>query len=104
MEIGHASGPFADPDRISALLTVAGFTDIGIRHIEADGIWGRDIADTAEFVMGWGPVRSHRMLADFANDGQVRSAIAGALEPFATPGGVRLRGTAWLVTATTPLP
>ncbi|WP_405135985.1 class I SAM-dependent methyltransferase [Nocardia sp. NBC_01388] len=104
MEIGHAGGSFADPDRIGALLTAAGFVGIGIRHIEADGIWGRDIPDATEFIMGWGPVRYHRMLADFGKDDAVRSAIAGALEPFATPDGVRLRGTAWLVTATTPLP
>ncbi|MEV6772969.1 methyltransferase domain-containing protein [Nocardia sp. NPDC051030] len=104
LEIGHTSGPFADPDRIRELLTAAGFTDITARHLESDGHRGRDVADATEFIMGWGPVRYHRSLADFATDDKVRAAIATALEPFATPAGVRLRGTAWLVTAAAPLP
>ncbi|MBL1078002.1 class I SAM-dependent methyltransferase [Nocardia sp. 2] len=129
-EISHTHGPLADRDGIRALLTAAGCTDIAVDYLEADGIWGRDIPDATEFIMGWGPVRHHRMLTDpafagsaravtspvaansgppsstevFAIDDQVRAAVAAALAPFATPDGIRLRGTAWLVTATTPLP
>ncbi|WP_067829587.1 class I SAM-dependent methyltransferase [Nocardia inohanensis] len=103
-EITHTHGPLADPDSIRALLTAAGFTGIEIAGLEADGVWGDDVADAAEFIMGWGPIRHHRMLIDYATDDRVRLAVSAALQPFATPVGVRLRATAYLVTAATPLP
>ncbi|MGW4487263.1 class I SAM-dependent methyltransferase [Amycolatopsis sp. NPDC004368] len=87
------SGPtsLADPAHARAVLTDAGFRDVTCTHVEADQIWGRDVADAAEFVAGWGPVRHLR--PDTA-------VLTEALRPFAEPGGVRLRGTAWLVAAT----
>ncbi|MFI6958252.1 class I SAM-dependent methyltransferase [Nocardia sp. NPDC050408] len=103
-EIGHGFSGFADPDAVRELLSAAGFTAVRAQHIVADSIWGRDIADAAEFIMDWGPVRYHRGRHDFATDDRVRTAIAGALEPFARPAGVHLNATAWLVTAVTPLP
>ncbi|MEC3958736.1 methyltransferase domain-containing protein [Nocardia sp. CDC153] len=102
--VGPSEGPFADPDRMRILLSEAGFRDIAIEYREAAGIWGRDIPDATEFIMGWGPVRYHRALADFATDDQVRAAVSAAVTPFATPDGIRLRVPAWLVTAATPLP
>ncbi|GAB0102936.1 class I SAM-dependent methyltransferase [Nocardia sp. JMUB6875] len=102
--VSPSVGPFSDPDRIRTLLTAAGFTDIAIEYREAEGIWGRDIPDATEFIMGWGPVHYHRTLAGFATDDKVRQAVSETLTPHATPDGVRLRVAAWLVTATTPLP
>ncbi|MGV9840057.1 class I SAM-dependent methyltransferase [Nocardia niigatensis] len=103
-EITHTHGPLADPDTIRDLLAAAGFRDIDVEYREAEGIWGRDIDDAADFIIEWGPLRYHRSLAGFATDDAVRTAIANALAPFATPGGVRLPNSAYLVTATTPLP
>ncbi|WP_067719783.1 class I SAM-dependent methyltransferase [Nocardia yamanashiensis] len=103
-DIAHTHGPLADPGAIRDLLTAAGYTAIDVRHLEADGIWGADIPDATEFIMAWGPLRYHRMLSGFTTDNQVRTAVSNALRPFATPTGVRLRGTAYLVTAATPLP
>ncbi|MFE3796781.1 class I SAM-dependent methyltransferase [Nocardia tengchongensis] len=102
--VSPAEGPFSEPDRIRDLLSTAGFRDIAIEHREADGSWGADIPDATEFIMGWGPVRYHRSLAGFATDDQVREAISAALVPHLGADGVVLRMTAWLVTATTPLP
>ncbi|APA97664.1 class I SAM-dependent methyltransferase [Nocardia seriolae] len=102
--VSPAQGPFADPDRTRTLLSTAGFTDIAVEYREAEGIWGRDIADATEFIMGWGPVHYHRALAGFATDAEVRQAVSATLAPHLAPDGVRLRVAAWLVTATTPLP
>jgi SAM-dependent methyltransferase len=97
------TGPtsFADPARIRTVLTGAGFHDIACTHVEADQVWGRDVADAAAFIAAWGPVRYHMDQAGPEAAAGARSALATALHPFAKPGGVRLRGTAWLVTAVT---
>ncbi|WP_410630163.1 class I SAM-dependent methyltransferase [Amycolatopsis sp. cmx-4-83] len=94
------SGPtsFAAPDRTKAVLTEAGFEDVACTHVEADQVWGQDVPDAAEFIAGWGPVRHHLGLVDSATAAQATDALTAALEPFATPDAVRLRGTAWLVT------
>ncbi|MEC3919841.1 class I SAM-dependent methyltransferase [Nocardia sp. CDC160] len=102
--VGPSVGPFSDPDRIRSLLTAAGFTDIAVEYREAEGIWGRDVPDATEFIMGWGPVHYHRARVDFATDAEVRRSVAETLAPYATPDGIRLRVDAWLVTAATPLP
>jgi hypothetical protein len=51
------SGPtsFADPEYTRFVLAGAGFQDITCTHVEADQIWGRDVADATEFITGWGP-------------------------------------------------
>jgi len=94
------SGPtsFADPDRTRAVLTEAGFEDVACTHVEADQIWGRDVPDAARFIAGWGPVRHHLGMVDSATATKATEALTAALEPFAGPDAVRLRGRAWLVT------
>jgi SAM-dependent methyltransferase len=98
------TGPtsFADPARIRTVLTGAGFQDVTWTHVEADQIWGRDVADAAEFLSGWGPVRFHMEQAGSAAAARARDALTAALRPFEQPDAVRLRGTAWLVTARRP--
>ncbi|MGW5742442.1 class I SAM-dependent methyltransferase [Amycolatopsis sp. NPDC003861] len=98
------SGPtsFADPDRTRAVLTGAGFEDVVCTRVEADQVWGRDVPDAARFIADWGPVRHHLGLVDSARAAAATEALAVALEPFAGPGAVRLRGTAWLVAGRRP--
>jgi SAM-dependent methyltransferase len=98
------SGPtsFADPARTRSVLAGAGLQDITCTHVEADQIWGRDIADAAEFITGWGPVRYHMEQAGPDAAAHARDALTAALRSFAEPGAVRMRGTAWLVTAVAP--
>ncbi|WP_103353110.1 class I SAM-dependent methyltransferase [Amycolatopsis sp. CA-128772] len=94
------SGPtsFADPDRTKAVLTEAGFDYVACTHVEADQVWGRDVPDAARFIADWGPVRHHLGLVDSVAAARATEALTAALEPFAGPDAVRLRGTAWLVT------
>jgi hypothetical protein len=67
-----------------------------------DQIWGSDVADAAEFMAGWGPVKSRLDQVSPEPAARAREALTAALQAFAEPGAVRLRGTAWLVTAVAP--
>ena len=96
------TGPLSlsDPAVIDRVLTGAGFTDVRAQPVEAPQVWGRDVADATEFIMGWGPVRFALRDASPATVDGVRTAVAEALAPHADGDAVRLRGTARLVTAT----
>lgn len=96
---GSSPTSLADPARTRSVLTGAGFRDISCTWVEADQIWGRDVADAVGFITGWGPIRYQMEQADPEAVAHARDALTGALRPFATHGAVRLRGTAWLVTA-----
>jgi SAM-dependent methyltransferase len=94
------SGPtsFADPDRTTAVLTGAGFEDVVCTRVEADQVWGGDVPDATRFISDWGPVRHHLGMVDTETAAKATEALTAALEPFAGPDAVRLRGAAWLVT------
>ncbi|GLY64646.1 class I SAM-dependent methyltransferase [Amycolatopsis taiwanensis] len=98
------SGPtsFADPERTRSVLAEAGFGDITCTRVETDQTWGRDVADAAQFIAGWGPVKYHMDLAGPEATTRARDALTAALHAYAEPGAVRLRGVAWLVTAVAP--
>ncbi|MBN6037692.1 class I SAM-dependent methyltransferase [Amycolatopsis sp. 195334CR] len=95
------TGPtsFADPARSREVLSAAGFTGITCTRVEADQVWGRDVEDAAGFMADWGPVRYHLGLVEPETAAHARAALTEALRPFAQADAVRLRGTAWLVTA-----
>ncbi|MFI1918552.1 hypothetical protein [Nocardia sp. NPDC020380] len=103
-EVAHTRGAFADADSIRNLLGAAGFREVDVELIAVEAIWGKDLADATEFLFEWGPVRHHRALAGPAADDEVYAAISAGLEPYLTPDGVRMPNTAWLTTATAPLP
>ncbi|HSZ40739.1 MAG TPA: methyltransferase domain-containing protein [Trebonia sp.] len=90
---------FADPERARDVLTDAGFADVHWTLVETDQVWGRDVADAADFIWGWGPVqyRIRDTSADAA--ARARAVLTNALKPYTGPGGVVLPGGAWLVTA-----
>jgi ubiquinone/menaquinone biosynthesis C-methylase UbiE len=94
--------PLSDPDHIRRVLTEAGFAEVTPAPVEAVQVWGRDAEDAAEFLGGWGPVRFDldRVDADLAV--RARADLTAALRPFERDGAVRLRGDAWLITATRP--
>jgi len=98
------SGPssLADPDRTRELLGAAGFAGVRCARVEVEQRWGADVDDAAEFLAGWGPVRHHLAEAGPAAAGCAREAMRAALARFAGPDGVRLRGSAWLITAERP--
>ncbi|MGW5515824.1 class I SAM-dependent methyltransferase [Nocardia africana] len=103
-EVGHGFGAFADPAATADLLGAAGFAGVENELVVTDSVWGADVDDATEFVVGWGPVRYHRMRNDFGTDAEVRAAVAAALAPFAGDGPIRLRAASRLVTATVALP
>lgn len=100
----HAPGPFAlaDADRLTSLLTNAGFADVIAEPIQMDQRLGADVDDAIGFMMGRSSVQA---LFAGATDDARNAAIASVREvlgPHARDGGVFLSGAAWLVTAHTP--
>ncbi|MEH0841543.1 class I SAM-dependent methyltransferase [Micromonospora sp. CPCC 205711] len=92
----------ADPAVVREILAAAGFAEVDILGYEAPQLWGRDAADAGGFLADWGPVRHRLDPLDPATVNRARAALVAAMRPFARPDGVRLRGTAWLVTAHRP--
>ncbi|KZB79824.1 class I SAM-dependent methyltransferase [Amycolatopsis regifaucium] len=98
-EDGTGPTSFADPARIRSVLTDAGFVDVTCTRVEADQVWGSDVGDAAAFIADWGPVKYHLDQAGAEPADGAREALSAALRSFEGPGGVRLRGAAWSVTA-----
>lgn len=92
----------ADPTVVRRVLTAAGFAGVDCARVEAPQVWGRDVADAAGFLAGWGPVRHQLDRVDPDTADRARAALTEALRPHEHSDGVRLRGTAWLVTAHRP--
>lgn len=96
-----APGPFAfaDPARVEAILTQAGFHDVRTRKLDGHMDLGRD-ADHAAFQMtNLGPLS--RALTDLDDDvrEQARVLVKAAMEKIATPDGIRPGLACWLVGA-----
>ncbi|MGI5347119.1 class I SAM-dependent methyltransferase [Streptomyces sp. CA-250714] len=104
---GVTGGPgmfsLADPARIREVLTAAGFTDLAVQHAEADGRWGQGARDAADFLLDSGPGRQLLAQVDQETGTRARQALTERLRPHEDPQGtVRLRSSAWLVTAVRP--
>ncbi|MEU1891777.1 class I SAM-dependent methyltransferase [Streptomyces pristinaespiralis] len=98
------SGMFslADPGRVREVLSAAGFTGLAVEPVEASGRWGRDAEDATAFLMGSGPGRHLLSQVDEATGALARRRLTDILRPYEKDGAVRLRSTAWLVTAVRP--
>ena len=96
-------GPFAfaNPDRVTRILTAAGWTDITLtrQDVKMRLAGPGQIAEAADFATRVGAMA--RALADATADlkSQVTAAIAAALPGYDTPDGVCLGGSIWLVSA-----
>jgi SAM-dependent methyltransferase len=105
MPAGVASdqpGPLglADPSRIEAVLTRAGFTAVVIAEVAAAMRIGTDIEDAVAFIRSIPVVRDQLAAATPANRAAAIEAVEQALARHATPDGVVIGGNgAWLVTA-----
>lgn len=91
-----------DPDHTLALLADAGFEDARARRVEAAGHWGSDAEDAAAFLLDSGPGR--HLLSQVGPEAreEARRTLIETLRPYEDGGAVRLRSTAWLVTAASP--
>ncbi|MQY40713.1 Ubiquinone/menaquinone biosynthesis C-methyltransferase UbiE [Streptomyces sp. RB17] len=93
----------AAPDRIRDILTAAGFTDIAINRVQAEGTWGNGAEDAAEFLLGTGPGRHLMKQADATARARAHRTLTAHLRnQVAADGTVRLRSTSWLITADRP--
>jgi SAM-dependent methyltransferase len=96
-------GPFsfADPERVTRILTAAGFTAPSFTALDArvDLAAGGTLEDAAVNASENGPAR--RALTGQPDDIRARAieAIRRALAPYASPTGVELAGAVWLVAA-----
>ena len=68
--------------------------------VEAPMLFGSDAADAATFLLDTGPIRFLLERADPTTVTQAHAALVTALRAYEAPGGVRLLGAAWVVTAT----
>lgn len=97
-------GPFsfADPDRIRAIMAVAGFADVAVEPFETEVALGGMLVldDAVDFSLEIGPSASLLREADAATREKARDAVRAALQPFQKKQGVMLSAGAWIVTAT----
>jgi SAM-dependent methyltransferase len=106
----EAPGPFSfgDRERVTRILTAAGFTDIAIAPFDAPVPFGaggtRDAAidDAVKMALEVGPLA--RALADQPDDIRARAAAAVRAAFAGLPGerSVMMDGAAWIVTARNP--
>ncbi|MEU1213724.1 class I SAM-dependent methyltransferase [Streptomyces sp. NPDC005790] len=106
-EFGATGGPgmfsLADPDRVEEVLKAAAFTRIRTRHVEAHGRWGEGARDAADFLLGSGPGRHLLQQVDAETGDRARRRLTEELRPYEDAQGVvRMRSSAWLVTAERP--
>jgi SAM-dependent methyltransferase len=98
-----APGPFAfaDPARVTGILSLAGWTDpvMTPRDVKLAVAGPGEVAEAADFAMRIGPVARMLAEADPALAPAVREAIAEAFAPYDGPGGVQLGGAIWLMSA-----
>ena len=98
-----APGPFAlgDAARLRALLTQAGFGDVGIQPLAESILLGGGgaVDDAVDFFRSTSMGRA--LFAEASPDEVARAidAVRAALAPYQTPEGVRLGTAAWLVHA-----
>ncbi|GJL87277.1 MAG: methyltransferase [Minwuia thermotolerans] len=97
-------GPFsfANPERVSRILSSGGFTDIRIEPYDHAMVMGNTVEEAIQTAMEVGPVGSVASEADAQTQQALNQAMAEKLSTFATPEGVRLGAAIWCVTATKP--
>lgn len=95
----NAAFSLADPDRIQSLLMAAGFTEVVLEPLQLPEYQGRDVDDVVAFSQRTEFAEVLFSQADPEQTARGWDAIAKALEPHATAGGVYLDGAAWLVQA-----
>ncbi|OAP26668.1 Demethylmenaquinone methyltransferase [Amycolatopsis sp. M39] len=92
-------GSLLAPERITDVLTAAGFRDIEISPVNADMGFGADARDATDFVFSMAPIRHTLRSVDADVLAGLRDQVRDALGEFETPLGMRIPGGVWVVTA-----
>jgi SAM-dependent methyltransferase len=98
-------GPFslADPERVTSLLSVAGFVDVTIEAITGSRLVTEAVADDdVRTLLAVGPLGDAYDDADDTTRRASVDAVLAAIEPYRDPDGWRLPGVALKVTAHRP--
>ncbi|MGH3629974.1 MAG: class I SAM-dependent methyltransferase [Sciscionella sp.] len=92
-------GPFAhaDPDRVRALLTSAGFTDVRLDGLREPMYFGSDVTDAVEFVTA----QHAALLADLDPDSRASALrqLRASMAAHSGERGVHYGSAAWLIQA-----
>jgi SAM-dependent methyltransferase len=98
-----APGPFSlgDPERVRRILAGAGFHDVALEPFEIDIVigGGGTLDETVEFALDLGPSAAALREGGPEVRPKVIAALREAMTPFATPRGVAIGSSAWIVTA-----
>ncbi|WP_284581846.1 class I SAM-dependent methyltransferase [Streptomyces sp. 2P-4] len=101
---GEPGGPgmfsLSAPGAAAALLERAGWEDVRAKHVTAHGTWGDDAAHAAGLLLESGPVRHLLARSAPGAAAEARRRLTDTLRPREGGSGLRLRSTAWLLTAT----
>lgn len=100
-----APGPFAfaDDERLRAILSSAGFGDIGVQRFDAAIFLGATPRLAAEAVVQMGPVSRLVREVGVEHLPVIVDAVERVLTPLASAEGqVRLNGSSWIVSAVNP--
>ncbi len=102
----HAPGPFslADPDRVRAILSGAGFEQVALEPYECEVRvgGGADLEVAVAFALQMGPAAALLRDAEPSLREAAIDAVREALRPHVTERGVELGAATWLVTAVAP--
>jgi ubiquinone/menaquinone biosynthesis C-methylase UbiE len=95
-----ASALFADPARMTSLLSRTGLEDVAVSSITELAWLGTDVGDVLRYTRGMPTIRNMTAsLDDPALSERVLTAIAEQYARYEHPDGVWVRAAAWLVTA-----
>lgn len=100
----HAPSAFAlaDPEHVRRVLTAAGFTDVAFSEVDEQVCFGADPDSAFDFIQGMGLVLG--LLSGLDEPARTRALanLRDVMTAHATPDGVLLDGSAWLITARRP--
>jgi SAM-dependent methyltransferase len=105
LPIGNEPGPFAfaDPERVTRVLTAAGFIDVAVRPCDVTLEAPDDPRAIAAWLIEIGPAGAAYRDASLTAQASARTGAVRLLERFRQAGaGYRLPAGHWLITARTP--
>ncbi len=97
-------GPFAfrEPDRVTAILTEAGFSNVTLTPNPQALAFEADIAGTVNKLVQLGPMAQPIAQAPEDVQDQIRADVASSIADYLTGDGVKIDSASWIVSADNP--